>query len=252
MNKEQLESMLIDYIDGKLNSVDKHMIEQELLRNAATFKLYEELKTVIQAMAQSSLMEPTPKLQSSFSDMLAQEIRQTPKKTVLFTPVFYRVAAAIAFIVISAGMVYMINEYKNQQAELARIQAEHQKLLAMIGDSYSPAQRLLGVKAAYSKAGVDGEIIAVLIKTMNEDPNSNVRLAAIEGLNKFNHDPGVRSALISSILKQTDPVVQITLIQVAIELNDKAALEPLQQVVKKEEVLPSVKDEAYLGIMKLS
>jgi hypothetical protein len=253
MNKEQLESLLIDYIDGKLNSIDKHKIEQELMSNAASYKLYEELKTVMQAMAQAAPLEPAKRMRSSFDTMLADEMGKAPKaRSVVFTPTLYKVAATVAFLVLSAGMIYMVNRYQEQQAELAQVKAEHARLLAMIGDAYSPAQRILGVKAAFATGSGNEEFISILIKTMEGDPNSNVRLAAIEGLGKFHAEPRVRKALINALTTQTDPVVQITLIQLMVSLHDKAAIAPLQQIAGREETLPAVKDEAHIGIMKLS
>jgi hypothetical protein len=253
MNKEELESLLIDYIDGKLNAVDKHKVEQELMKNAASYKLYQQLKTVIQTMAQSAPFEPTHRMRTSFDAMLASEVAQAPKaKTVLFSPVVYKVAAAFAFLVLSAGLFYMFERNREQRNEIARIKAEHAKLVAMIGNTYSPAQRILGVKAAYNSGSPDEQIVSILVNTMDNDPNSNVRMAAIEGLSRFYHDPQVRKALIRSLSTQSDPVVQITLIQVVVSLNDKGALEPLQQIIGNDEILPVVKDEAHVGILKLS
>jgi hypothetical protein len=253
MNKEQLESLLIDYIDGKLNSVDKHKVEQELMNNASSYRLYEELKTVIQTMAQSAPLEPAKRMRASFDDMLANEMANAPKaKVVLFTPAVYKVAAAVVFLVLSVGLLYVVNRYQDQQAELARIQGEHARLLAMIGDTYSPAQRILGVKAAFTSGASDEEFVSILIKTMDNDPNSNVRLAAVDGLSRFHENVRVRKALINSLVTQTDPIVQIALIQLMVSLKDKAALAPLHQIVGNDEVLPVVKDEAHIGIMKLS
>lgn len=253
MDKEKLESLLIDYIDGKLNSVDKHKVEQELMSNAASYKLYEELKTVIHSMARLSALEPERKMRASFDDMLAAEIANAPKaKPVFFTPTLFKVAAAVAFFILGIGMLYLVNRNQQQQAELERVKAEHNRLLTMIGNSNSPAQRILGVKAAYKATSTDQGLIDVLIKTMDTDPNSNVRLAAIEGLSKFYDDAIVRKALINSLTTQNDAMVQITLIQLIVSLNDKSALVPLQHIVDNDDMLPAVKDEAHIGIMKLS
>jgi hypothetical protein len=37
-----------------------------------------------------------------------------------------------------------------------------------------------------------------------------------------------------------------------VSLHDKAAIAPLQQIAGRDETLPAVKDEAHIGIMKLS
>jgi hypothetical protein len=253
MEKDNLESLLIDYIDGKLNTVDKHKIEQELMRNASTYKLYEELKTVIHAMNQAAPIEPSERLRASFMNQLNQEIASAPKaKSIVFSPWIFKVAAAIAFVVLSVSVVYLVSRNQAQERELARIKAEHEKLMAMIGDSNSAAQRITGVRATYSSVSLDRQLTDALLKAIDEDPNTNVRLAAIEGLRRFYKDDEVRHGLLHSLSTQTDPVVQVALIQLLVELNEKAAIEPLRRMVNKTDLLPSVKDEAYIAILRLS
>jgi HEAT repeat protein len=95
-------------------------------------------------------------------------------------------------------------------------------------------------------------LLKVLIQTLNEDPNVNVRMAALDGLRKFYQEPLVRKALIGSLAIQKDPVIQIYLIQILVEMKDKAAVQPLKQIIENEELIPAVKDEANMGILVLS
>jgi hypothetical protein len=255
MDQEKLESLLIDYIDGKLNSVDKHYVEQELLRNPKSFKLYEELKEVIHLINRRSVAEPSSNLKANFSTMLEAEIKSAKKdKVIQLNPWWYRVAAAVALLVVGLGLGFWISANNQRKAEIARINAQKERvqhLVSMINDTQSPAQRLRGVRAA-EEENVTNDIIAVLVKTLNEDENTNVRMAALDALRKFYQEPVVRKALISSLPKQTDPVIQIALIQVLVEMKEKGALKSLQQIIDKEELIPAVKDEAQMGVLVLS
>ena len=87
---------------------------------------------------------------------------------------------------------------------------------------------------------------------MNEDPNSNVRLAAMEALGKFSNEVRVRNALIQSLSTQKDPVVQIALIQLLVKMKEKSVVGQLEQMTKDATTMKAVKDEAYSGILKLS
>src|SRR5688500_1507718 len=99
MEKEKLEGLLIDYIDNKLNSADRQVIEEELVRNSDAYKLYEELKEIMYAMDQSAQLNPSDRLKQNFHSILEKEIAGATKtKTVFFQPVFYRVAAAVALL----------------------------------------------------------------------------------------------------------------------------------------------------------
>jgi len=57
MEKEKLESLLIDYIDGNLNDAERAMVEKEL-QNEGTAKLYRQLKEVMDLMANSKVSVP--------------------------------------------------------------------------------------------------------------------------------------------------------------------------------------------------
>jgi len=50
MEKEKLENLLIDYIDGKLTEAERYTVDQELIANEESYRMYEQLKEVMQAM----------------------------------------------------------------------------------------------------------------------------------------------------------------------------------------------------------
>jgi HEAT repeat protein len=106
------------------------------------------------------------------------------------------------------------------------------------------------VALTYERA--DDDVVDALVKTMNEDKNTNVRLAALDALSKFHQDANVRKALISSLAKQDDPVVQIALIQLMVKMKEKGVLKDLNRIIEDNNTIKPVKDEAYSGILKLS
>jgi hypothetical protein len=257
MEKEKLESMLIDFIDGKLQEVDRQRIEKELTTNEEAYKLYEQLKEVMSLMDRSSSYQPSSQLQSSFEKMLNAEMASTQEgKVVKLQPIFYRVAAAISLLIVGVALGFWINKYQLQQEAITKLQEDQKKtqlmMMAMMENQQSASQRILGVKAAYTAQQPDDEMVRTLIRLMDEDPNSNVRLAAIDALRKFNDDEVVRKALVSSLSKQTDPTVQISLIQLLVEMKEKDAVKSLQNIIDNEETLPAVKDEAHVGLFQLS
>jgi hypothetical protein len=256
MEKHKLESMLIDYIDGKLNSVDKHHIEQELLRNRDSFKLYEELKEVIYAMSRNAVETPPADIRRTFDDMLAQEILlQESSKVRSLNVMWYRIAAAVLLLITGVSAGIWISNSRNDQERVAMEKQEQLKIsrtVSMMQDQNSAAQRILGMKSAISNDDIDSTLFRILIKTLNSDPNTNVRMAALDGLLKFYDNPQVKAALISSLAIQDDPVLQIALIQVLVSRKESEVLKPLEKIVNDEETLPVVKDEANMGILVLS
>ncbi|HWA35122.1 MAG TPA: hypothetical protein VG737_13370, partial [Cyclobacteriaceae bacterium] len=96
MDKELLEGMLIDYIDGTLSEADRVRVEQEIAKNADAYRLYEQLREVITAMDESEKFEPRANMKASFEKAIQEELAKSKQgKTVFFQPVYFRAAAAI-------------------------------------------------------------------------------------------------------------------------------------------------------------
>ena len=93
--------------------------------------------------------------------------------------------------------------------------------------------------------------VQVLINTLNFDPNPNVRLAACEALYRLRADPRVGEALVHSLPIQTDPNVQITLIDMLVTLRVHRAVPQLERLSKRPDALPVVRAQAEAGIGKL-
>lgn len=257
MNKESLESRIIDYIDGKGTVQERALIESELAHNKKSYELYKQLREVIHAMDQVKPLAPSGKLKMEFEKALQNEIAAKQKtKTIFFTPIFYRAAAAVFLVMAAVAIGNWIIHNQQQAKELAelKLQVEENRrvMLAMMENQQSASQRIQGLSVAYEMDTPDDEIVKVLVKTMNEDPNSNVRLAAMEALGKFSSEAGVRSALIQSLSSQKDPVVQIALIQLLVKMKEKGVVKQLEEMTKDASTLKAVKDEAYSGILKLS
>jgi hypothetical protein len=257
MENEKLQSLLIDYIDGNLSDKDKKIVEQELQTNEEYRLQLEQLKKVMSSMDMSLPVEPSSKLKLNFEHALLNELESSQKgKQVFMGSVFYKVAAAIALLIVGGGFGFWISKEQARQAELAAIRSELEStkntLMSMMKDKQSASQRLQGVTVAYNMEKADDEIINALIKAMNTDPNTNVRLAALDALGKFHKQESVRKALIASLSTQQDPVVQISLIRLMVEMKEKGIVNQLQKITTDSETLPAVKDEAQAGLLRLS
>lgn len=257
MEKERLEALLIEYIDGTISAVDKKVVEQLLTSSEEAKKLYEQLQRVLTSMNYASELEPSASLKESFNQLLEREIAAEKKsKVVFFTPSFYKVAAAVTLLVVGSGIGYWVNKNLDREQELAEIKRalEENKnmMMALLSNEQSASQRMTGVTVAYQLPKADDEIITTLAKVMNEDPNTNVRMAALEALSKFHQEPKVRKVLIESLKTQKDPVVQIALIQIMVTMKEKGVIKDLERMTEDANTMKAVKDAAYSGLLKLS
>jgi len=270
MEKEKLESLLIDYIDGNLNDADRMMVEKEL-QDENTAKLYSQLKEVMDLMGNSKTKVPGLSLKQNFEMALQAEISKSAKgspteapiaigtkagKQVFFQPWVLRVAAGIILVIVGVVIGDRISANRQHDQELANLKQEVENnkrvMLSMLENQQSASQRVMGATVAYDLPKADDEIVNVLSKTMNDDPNTNVRLAALEALGKFYQQEHVRKALVTSLSTQKDPVVQIALIRLLVQMKEKQIVNELKKITRDGQVMKAVKDEAHSGILKLS
>ncbi|HQQ99008.1 MAG TPA: HEAT repeat domain-containing protein [Cyclobacteriaceae bacterium] len=255
MNQEQLEHLLIDYIDGVLSPEARAAAEREIATNPAARLLHEQLRTVMGQLDMAKTLEPGSDLTRKFNQALREEINSNrPVRTL--TPLLYRIAAGVALLISGVAVGYWINKNNVHEAEMAalkkEVEATKQMMFAMLDNQQSASQRMLGTTVAMNLNKPDDEIVHALVKRMNDDPNTNVRLAALDALIQFHEDPAVRHQLIESLSTQKDPAVQISLIQFLVRLKEKEVVNQLQHIVDDNRTIKAVKDEALSGILKLS
>ncbi len=249
---------MIEYVDGTLSQSDRDLIEHEIKQNPEAAILFNQTKEVLQAMNRESQLEPSSSLRSKFEkELLAAIAQQKGGRVIPMNQKFiYRIAAGIVLVLTAGALFYWINKGIDQDRELARLNEEMEQtksmMMALLGNQSSAGQRIHGISVANKIEKADDEIVNALVKTMDHDPNTNVRLAAMEALSKFHQQPIVRSALIKSLGAQTDPAVQIALIRLLVEIKETQTLKELQRISTDENALPAVQDEAHAGIMKLS
>lgn len=124
-------------------------------------------------------------------------------------------------------------------------------LFASLGNMESASTRIAAAMKAYDLKNADKDIVDALLHTMNSDPNTNVRLAALEALAKFHREPYVKKQLTAALKKQKDPMVQVELIRVLTNMKQTSILTELEKLVKDVNTSEAVKDRAYSSILTL-
>ncbi|RDV11042.1 HEAT repeat domain-containing protein [Pontibacter diazotrophicus] len=259
MKWDNIEALLQKYYDGETTvAEEKHLkdyftqgqeLPKHLQPHAAQFRHYAQQQ---EAQLDKFLAD----------DWLFEKIeKETPKQgKQLFFPVqqavsYWYVAASILLIAGAfwAGSRFMQPSSTAPQApEIAALRQEIQEMKEVLAAGatadYSASDRIKVVSQEFEASPEDDEVISLLIRTMNSDPNVNVRLAASEALYQFKDNEQVRDAFIQSLPLQTDPLMQITLIDMLVKIKEKKAVEPLQKLAEQENLLPIVKHKAEEGI----
>lgn len=115
----------------------------------------------------------------------------------------------------------------------------------------SAATRINAVTSVSRLKNKGNDVVGALVHILDNDPNTNVRLAALDGLSRFYKEIYVRKKLVASLKKQQDPLVQINLIDLLTRMRESAILSELEKIVNDENTDKAVKDVAYSGILHL-
>ncbi|MDT3403694.1 HEAT repeat domain-containing protein [Mucilaginibacter terrae] len=144
---------------------------------------------------------------------------------------------------------------KNQLAQNVnrseKASAYKKVLFDKLNDETSPAVRIKALSQTNKLKSMSNDVVDALVETMNHDPNTNVRLAALDGLAKFYKEAYVKKQLIKSLKKQNDPMVQIELIGLLTRMKESAILTELEGMVTDENNIPAVRETAYTGMFEL-
>lgn len=255
VNMEDWEPLLIDYAMNQLSVAQREEVERALVE-------YPELKVQLTAyqdlareMEQVPELAPSRQLDDRFYRFLAETQAQEKKSPLLAVRtryrMFLRVAAAIALVALGAVLATVVLQQSEGKQLAFNQQKEDHQMLSLLEEP-SVSDRIKAVNISYKMKAPNDPIITALIKVMNTDKSTNVRLAAIEALHHFADDKRVRSALVDSLLRQTDPSLQIVLINILVEIKDQRSLPKLENIINDTEVNETVREEAQIGIFKLT
>ena len=280
----ELEILLPAYAEGSLPAAEAARVAAHLPGCHSCQQQLRELR-VLSADLDGAMSEvPGTALRANFMAMLEQQkqllkpvaiavpvpvatpvIERAPAKVISMWPTalasnWVRIAASI--VLVAAG-VFLGRQFPwgsqasnpvATAAPAASRPAPAALAAALSGDSghaVSASSRIALVTNSTKTAEPDDATVQVLLNTLNFDPNPNVRLAACEALYRLRDAPGVREGLASSLPIQTDPNVQIALIDMVVSLRVHHAVPQLQRLAKRPDALPVVRAQAEAGIGKL-
>ncbi len=252
MDKETFEIKAMDYMTEGLSSSDKIIFEQFLEDNPDFKEKYAQLKESWEIMQYMSAPEPSTQMDESFFTMLSKEMDKMPtaKPRNFFGDFFgwVKPQLVLGIVLLACGLVlgYYLSPGEENKLDSKTIvdnetEEVRQKLVLTLLEQPSANQRLQGVGEANKIGDVDEIVIKALLKTLNSDSNVNVRLAAVESLTNYVDNPLVRQGLVQAIPYQESPIMQVTLANLMVALQEKASIEPFRKLLKEQELDTTVK-----------
>ena len=139
--------------------------------------------------------------------------------------------------------------------EMAQLKGQVEGLRQMVALSMlqgqSPSARMRGVTYSEQISQPDRQVRDALLQAVNHDSNVNVRLSAVDALQKFAADPELTRAMVDSIPAQDTPLVQIALIDMLVQLNARNVAPDLERISKDLRMDEMVRQRAAWALHKM-
>lgn len=139
--------------------------------------------------------------------------------------------------------------------DVAQLQGQVESLRQLVTlsllEQQSPSARLQGVTYAYQMSQPDTQVEQALLHAVDHDANVNVRLSAVDALQKYATDPNVRRALADAVSVQDSPLVQVALIDLLVQLKDRDSATALRALAHNAEADEAVRQRASWAMERL-
>lgn len=261
MNCEEVGIKLVDYLDGNLPQDEKERIDKHVETCERCMDEVSDFQTIIRRMDDSKTELPDESLKLNFYHMLHTEIekqkRNKMNKVRSIIP-YSRVAAGLALLVAGTFLGMILNpvlKKDTQNEELSQLKSEVQMMkevvmMNMLNED-SPSERIKAVNYAEEISSPNDKIIEALVRTLNNDKNVNVRMAAAYSLSKLSNRQIVMDSLVQSLEKQTDPVIQVVLMDILVQRHETRAVKPIQKIISNDNTIKEVKEIAKKNVQVL-
>ena len=268
MNCEQVKGEFPDYLAKSLSQEADAAIQSHLTICGVCRQELETLESVWSRLGVLEDAQPSPQVRDRFYAMLEEhqvELRSQPKRRVTFLDwvegwwparPMWQFALGLLLLTVGVGLGRWSMEKPRQDWELARLHDEvggmRELLTLSLLQQQSASERLRGVSWSSQVQPPEEPVLSALLQTLNSDPNVNVRLAALDALQKGFEPSASSRGLAAGAEKQKSPLVQITLIDWLVESKERRAVDLLTRISEQSQFQPKVRERARWGLRQLS
>jgi hypothetical protein len=268
MNCERIREQIPGALAGRLDRATREALVEHLESCAGCRTEVAELNAVWRGLETLKLgMDDAPDAGAKlrFQEMLAayqagmaagQPAARKPRVTWFPAQPVWRFAVAAGLLLLGIlGGRYLPQAGGGGNSEMAQLRGQVESLHQMVALSMlqqqSPSARMRGVTYSEKIAQPDPQVLDALLQAVNHDSNVNVRLSAVDALQKFASDPEVALAMANSIPGQESPLVQIALIDMLVQLNARNVVPDLARISKNLQMDEMVRQRAAWALHKM-
>ena len=158
-------------------------------------------------------------------------------------------ASVILFLGFAGGYWFQRPSGGGDVAALTEEVSELKEMMMLsLLEKESATDRLRAVSLTSELGKASDKVTNALFSTLNNDPNVNVRLAALEALIPFTSDSKVREGLVRSIAFQDSPLVQVNLAELMAAMQEKKSVSELKKLAESDRTPKEVKEKIKKSI----
>lgn len=249
-----MKDLIAKYNEGLADPAEIAELERLIEAGLVSLTDLRELHNLDEQLNATDAGAPSMRLDDQFYGMLAKEKKKQrgfsfdwPSWS-FSTP---RFAMAAAILVLGfAGGYWFRNPAPNGDVKILTEEVADLKEMMMLSllENESASDRLRAVSLTSDMDNASDKVTNALFTTLNNDPNLNVRLAALEALTPFVNNSRVREGLIRSIAIQESPLVQVSLAELMAAIQEKKSVKELQKLVDSDNTPKEVKEKIRQSI----
>jgi hypothetical protein len=261
---ERVREQIPESLAGRLESAARERLVAHLETCPSCRAELAELNAVWRGLGSLPEPEPDPAMRSRFLEALEayQAGRASGLGRVADLPhprwlarAGWPAAFSFALLMVGVFLGRYVAQPRGPSPDVAQLQGQVESLRQLVTLSLlqeqSPSSRLRGVTYSYQMAQPDAQVEQALLYAVNHDPNVNVRLSAVDALEKYATNARIRRALADAVPVQDSPLVQIALMDLLVQLNDKEAAPALRQLAQDAQADNQVRQHAAWAIQRM-
>lgn len=251
MDCNNVQKLLVNYLDDDLASNELSKFEAHIKTCHSCTKELKEYKELFLTISDVKMTAPSQRLTSNFNKLLLEEVNKN-KVTPLTSKIEWKPHIRIAASILIIFSTFLLGWYQgnNNTTIASEINTKEKKDFLSLINSESASKRILAVENSKKFSKENIKIIEVIISKLFHDKNTNVRLAAAEALSKFSSLEIVKSSLTKALKSEDEPIIQIELIQILTNIQEKRALMPMKKLLENKDTPNYIKQELQLNITK--
>ncbi len=263
--QERYIELVADYLAGTLTEQGKKELETYIQQGLVSEEELERLGKMYTDMEAIPAPEPSEKMRTGFYEALEQQKTAQADGNIWRRIIsgfswensisVKQLAFGITILLVGVWVGYRLSPTEKYEDRLGTLSSEVREMREMMMltmlEQPSAIERLKAVNISQEMDGATLKVTDALLQTLNQDENVNVRLAALDALLRYTHQPAVREGLVGAISHQESPLVQMALAEAMVNLQEKTSVEQLQELLQRDSLNEEVEKKVKESIQTL-